>query len=119
MGADVERPATIRGLDALAFLAELVLVAAAALVGWVLGSSVLVSLLLAVALPAVVVVVWGRWLAPRSPRRVSPVARWRLQLLLLLAVGLLGATAGGMRWLPPLLLAPLAVFAAVFARDRS
>jgi len=48
MGADVEPPARIGGLGALAFVAELVLLAAAALVGWVLGSSVLTSVLLAV-----------------------------------------------------------------------
>jgi len=119
MGADVEQPISVGALDVLAFLAEVVLLGAAAFVGWVLGDSVLASVLLAVALPVLIAVVWGRWLAPRSPRRISALGRWRVQLALILVIGLLAATAGEMRWFPTLLLAPLAVFAAVFARDRS
>jgi hypothetical protein len=57
-------------LDVGVFLAELALLAALIYVGIVLPSSVLGRVVLVVVLLAAFVVVWGRWLAPRAPRRL-------------------------------------------------
>ena len=55
------------------FLAELAMLAALVYVGVVLPGSVLARIVLVVVLLAVFVGGWGRWLAPRAPRRLAPV----------------------------------------------
>ena len=50
--------------------------------GVVLPASVLGRVALALALPVVVIVVWGRWLAPRAPRRLPPRAGLALKVAL-------------------------------------
>ncbi len=67
---------------ALKFLLELAALAAYAataivLLGWLWGSIV------AVALVAIVIVVWGRWAAPRARRRLATPARIPLELVIL------------------------------------
>jgi hypothetical protein len=52
----------------LRFFLELAALAALAWAGWRAGGPVWLRLILAVALPAVAVVVWGRWVAPRASR---------------------------------------------------
>ena len=59
-------------LDASAFLTELAMLAALIYVGLALPSSAVGRIALVVLLPAVFVVVWGRWLAPRAPKRLAP-----------------------------------------------
>ncbi|MEN0129976.1 MAG: DUF2568 domain-containing protein [Brevundimonas sp.] len=112
-------PPVVGGRDVVAFLAEIVLLAAAAFAGWVVGWSTVSSWLLAVLLPLAVATVWGVWLAPRSSRRLGPTGRWRVQLALVVAVGLVGVTPDGMWWFPSVLLLPLGVFAADFASGRA
>ncbi len=76
---------------ALKFLLELAAFAALAVWGWQTGS-LLVGLVLAVAAPAVAVVVWGLFAAPRATRRLP--TRWRVPLELgvfLLSSGALAA----------------------------
>lgn len=70
----------------LRFLAELGMLACLGLAGWHLGDSWVASLALAVGLPLVAALVWGRWVAPRASRRLPDPAR------LVLEVSLFGAT---------------------------
>jgi hypothetical protein len=57
--------------DALAFLLELVAIAAFVAWGLAAGPSRPVRVLLAVAAPVALIVVWAVWLAPRSDRRLD------------------------------------------------
>ena len=54
----------------LAFTLELAMIAALVLWGWTEPTSVLVKVLAGLGLPAVVVAVWARFLAPRAGRRL-------------------------------------------------
>ena len=78
-------PGPVTGLAVLALVGELVLLGALALAGARLG-----SVPLAVALPVGSTLVWGRWLAPRAPRRLQHPGRLGLELVLVVvAAGLL------------------------------
>jgi Protein of unknown function (DUF2568) len=69
----VTREETPGALEVGVLLAELAMLAALVYVGVVLPGSVLGRIVLVVVLLAVFVAVWGRWLAPRAPRRLAPV----------------------------------------------
>jgi Kef-type K+ transport system membrane component KefB len=104
-----------------AFLCELALLALVAVVGWRLGGAsgpggVALSLVLAVALPALVVVVWGRWFAPTATRRLPQP--WRLdgQIALFVGAGLAAAGVGLVWWGVGLALVGTTAFA--LTRDR-
>lgn len=96
----------------LAFLTELALVGLAAVAGWRLGSPPWTSILLAVALPAVVVALWARWFAPLSAHRVRGRGR-RLagQVVVILAVTALGVAAGLVWWGVVIAVVGIAAFA--------
>ena len=56
--------------------------------GWVggeIGSSWLVSVLLAIALPVIAAVVWGMFIAPKAPRRLTDPAKLLVELALFAA----------------------------------
>jgi hypothetical protein len=99
----------------LAFGCELALVALAAVTGWRLGPAAAWSLLLAVALPLVVVLVWGRWSAPRSAHRLGRPARFAVQLTLFVVVAALAALVGLAAW--GVVLAVLAALAFGLAKE--
>ncbi|WP_435738318.1 YrdB family protein [Cellulosimicrobium sp. PMB13] len=92
--------------DVLAFLCELALVVLLVVAGWRLGTStglaaplpVLLGVLLALALPAAAIAVWGRWLAPRAARRLSQPWRLDAQIAVFVASGLVVAAAGLVWW---------------------
>lgn len=88
-------------LEAGAFVAELMMLAALVYVGVVLPGSVAGRIALAIALPVVAAVIWGRWLAPRAARRLP----YRPGLLLKIAIFAITAVLLG--WAGPLLLAIL------------
>jgi hypothetical protein len=66
--------------DALRFFLELSALAAVAYWGWTEPDGAL-RWVLVVAAPLAVAAVWGRWMAPRSPKRVGDP--WRLVIELL------------------------------------
>ena len=70
-----------------AFLAELVALGIFARWGWDTGGTTLVRARLAVALPLVTAIVWGRFAAPTASR-TTPAARWTVKVLVF---GLAGA----------------------------
>lgn len=80
-------------LDVLAFLGELVLLAALAVAGARLGSGA-AGVVLAVVLPVLLAVVWGRWLAPRAPHPVSAAVRLAVKTALVVATAALLALSG-------------------------
>ncbi|HEY2194137.1 MAG TPA: DUF2568 domain-containing protein [Actinomycetospora sp.] len=68
-----EPPSTPGILEIGVFLAELALLAVLVYVGIALPGTVVGRIVLTIVLVVVVfVVVWGRWLAPRAPRRLPP-----------------------------------------------
>jgi hypothetical protein len=67
------------------FAAELALLVALAWAGWYLGGPVVLSVLLAIALPTAAALVWGRWVAPKAARRLADPARLGVEAALFLA----------------------------------
>jgi len=81
------------------FVAELGMLAALGVGGWVVGAhaGTVAGVLLAVALPVLAAVVWGRWVAPRATRRLEDPARLGVEIVLFAAAvtGLVLAGRGG------------------------
>lgn len=115
MSADPQAPERIGPLDLLAFVWELAALVLLALSGWSLGDGGWRGSVLAVALVAVAVWFWGRWLAPRSPRRLALSQRLVVKSAFYVAVGTIGAVAGYAGW--GVALAVLAVGTALLRRD--
>ena len=85
--ADVAQPAGSRiAVDLLAFGCELAMLVLLAFAGWGLGNGGLMGIALAVLYPALVIVIWSFWVAPKAARRLADP--WRL----LVQVALFGAT---------------------------
>ena len=81
----------LKGLNAtLAFLLELAMIAALGYWGYQSADSVLLKWLLAIGLPVGVIIIWARYFAPNSPRRlvIVPGAVLSLGLFLLAALAL-------------------------------
>jgi Protein of unknown function (DUF2568) len=87
------------GLNAtLAFLLEIALLVAAVAIGLLLPAPLAVRIVLAVVLPAIVVVVWALTVAPRARARLAPAPRLLVQTVLFaLAVAGL-AVLGQVAW---------------------
>jgi hypothetical protein len=99
MAGDERRGSASGVLEAGAFVAELMMLAALVYVGVMLAGSVAGRVALAVGLPVVVAVIWGRWLAPRAPRRLP------FRTGLILKIALFAITAALLGWAGPLALA--------------
>jgi hypothetical protein len=82
----------------LALLVELAMLALLAIAGWRLGGSAVVSGLIAVVLVVAVAALWGRWLAPRAPRRLDRPARLATKAALFGVVGLVVVVSGLPWW---------------------
>jgi hypothetical protein len=82
---------------ALKFLLELAALGALAVTGLSLDASLLVRVVVAIVAPLVAALVWGRWCAPRSPRRLAMTPRIIVELVVLLgsaaALALVGDAA--------------------------
>jgi hypothetical protein len=74
---------------AFSFILELVLLAAFAFAGYVLGDGVM-RYILALGVPVIVIVIWGAFLAPRAARPAPPPVKLALKIALfgLAALGL-------------------------------
>lgn len=86
-GSTDPRPSVPTGIWAVLavvrLLAEIGLLVALGYAGWRLGGgSVPLSLLLAAALPGLAASAWGRWVAPRSSRRLADPARFAVEVTL-------------------------------------
>ncbi len=82
--------------DGLAFLLELAALVAFAYWGFTLDAGLAVRIALGLAAPAAMVVVWGRWLAPRSTRRLGMPGLVVAKLVVFgLAVAALAAAGAG------------------------
>jgi hypothetical protein len=90
------------------FLLELCLLAALGVVGWRVGGSLVLQVLLAVLLPAVAASLWGLWVAPRAMSRLADPARFAVEASLF-AVASLGLALVGHPGLGALLAAAYAV----------
>jgi Protein of unknown function (DUF2568) len=69
---------------ALKFLLELAALAALAVTGLSLDAPLLVRVAVAIVAPLVAALVWARWCAPRSPRRLATMPRIIVELVVLL-----------------------------------
>lgn len=98
----------------LVFLAELGMYVGYAVLGWSLAGGAL-GVLLAVALPVTVAVMWGLFLSPKAMRSMPPAPTVVVRLTLMLG-GALGAWVAGFWWLG-LVVAVLAVMGTVLAGD--
>ena len=67
------------------FLLELAMLVALGWIGGEIGSSWPVSVLLAIALPVLAAVVWGMFIAPKAPRRLTDPAKLVVELALFAA----------------------------------
>ncbi|MDD0858776.1 YrdB family protein [Arthrobacter alpinus] len=92
-GAVGKGPAITAGLGVLGFALEVAMLAA--FVFWGFRQESPWDMVLGIGVPAIVVVLWGVFLAPRSERRLKPhVILWvATALFLLAAVALFGANA--------------------------
>jgi hypothetical protein len=72
------------------FLSEIALLWSLAFVGAWAGGNVVVSALLAVALPLAAAAIWGGFIGPKARRRLKDPARFALEILLF------GAAAAGL-----------------------
>jgi hypothetical protein len=70
------------------FLLELAMLVALGWVGGEIGSSWPVSVLLAIALPVLAAVVWGMFIAPKAPRRLTDPAKLAVELVLFAAAAM-------------------------------
>jgi hypothetical protein len=81
-------------VDAVCFLGELGMLVILAIGGWSLGNGGLLGICMAVLYPALAILVWAVWLAPRSQDRLDDPARFVVQVLLFGATGTVSALAG-------------------------
>ena len=78
-------------LAGIRFLAEIAMLFALGWIGSRLGGdALLLSIFLAVLLPAVAIAVWGKWVAPRARNRLKDPARLSVE------VALFGITVAGL-----------------------
>jgi len=101
-------------VDMVAFLSELAMFATLGVAGWRLGGGGLISISLAVLYPALAVLIWSVWLAPRAAHRLGDPGRLIVQIVVFLATGVASAIAGRLVW--GILLATVGVAAFVAAR---
>jgi len=86
---DVEDPAGARiAVDLAAFVCELAMLALLAVAGWGPGDGGLMGIALAAFYPALVIVIWSFWVAPKAKHRLGDPWRLLLQIGLFAATGL-------------------------------
>ena len=78
----------------LRFLLELALILIVAIWAAPLGGHGLVRLVVALAAPLIIVLVWGRWVAPKASARLNDPERFLLEVVLFV----IGGVAAGSNW---------------------
>jgi len=81
-------------VDALAFACELAMITILGIAGWSLGSRGLISIALLIFYPALAILIWSVWVAPRAGRRFADPWRLIVQLMLFAATAALSAAGG-------------------------
>ena len=84
-----------------AFVSELALLVATAVLGWSIGQgidSTAVGLVAATVLPLATATAWGLWLAPRARNRLPDMPRLLSKCVLFAVVGLLVAATASPVW---------------------
>jgi hypothetical protein len=79
---------------ALRFALELALLVFVAIWAASLDASGFVRLVVAVAAPVIIALVWGRWVAPRAPQRLGDPERFLLEVVLFV----IGGVAASANW---------------------
>ena len=79
---------------AAAFLCEIWMTVVLVIAGWSLGNGSLMSVSLAVFYPALAILIWSVWMAPRSARRLADPWRLAAQLALFAGTAALASVAG-------------------------
>lgn len=92
---EIKRPGV---LAVLVLLDELLLLVVLAVAGAGIGGPLPLRVILATALPLACVVIWGRWLAPRAPRRLEPPGLLTGKVGMALIASLLLAATGPAVW---------------------
>lgn len=103
--------------EALAFVTELAMLVALAVVGWRLAPGQVLGYVLVPLLPVVVAVVWAVWLAPRAVRRLPGSGARIGKIVVFVVTGALLWATGLWPW--GVALAVLAVLAIVMSGRRS
>jgi uncharacterized protein DUF2568 len=80
-------------VEALAFACELAMIVVLGIAGWSLGSGGLISIALLIFYPALAILIWSVWVAPRAGRRAGDP--WRLGIQLALFAGTAALSAAG------------------------
>ena len=93
-----EREQRVGPLQVAVFLDELVLLVVLAIAGALIGGGTVASTLRAIFFPVAAAVFWGRWLAPRAPRRLTHPARLAAKLALIAIGSVLLALSGPVWW---------------------
>lgn len=96
--ADLTAGVAVSVVSVVAFLAEVAILVVLAVAGVRLGADLAVRICLGIALPAAVVVVWGRWMAPRSAGRLADPARFVAQVALSAVTAAVASFAGIPVW---------------------
>ncbi len=100
---------------AVRFALELAALAALGYAGWTVPGALWARVALAVGLPVVAAAVWGRWVAPRAPRRLPDPAKLGIELIVF-AAATVGLLLAARQWLAAGLAATYVVdVAAMFA----
>ena len=81
-------------LEALAFVCELAMLVVLGVAGWGLGSGGLMGIAFMIFYPALAILIWSLWMAPRSSRRLGDPGRLIAQLALFAGTAGLAAAGG-------------------------
>jgi hypothetical protein len=81
-------------VDLLAFASELAMLVLLAVAGWDIGHGGLMGIALAVLYPALTILIWSAWIAPRAPRRLADPWRLVVQLALFAGTGVAVGVGG-------------------------
>jgi hypothetical protein len=95
-GPTGEQPPSAPGtaLELAAFLCELAMLVVLGIAGWGLGNGGLMSIAFCAFYPALAILIWSIWMAPRSARRLADPLRLFLQLAMFAGTAVLCVIAG-------------------------